>query len=243
MKDWICGFFMAWGMFLAIPCPLKIWRESARSKMLCCLPLAGGVVGAVWVLAAYLARFLPATVGGLLLAAAPWLATGFLHLDGFMDVCDAVLSRRDLPERRRILKDSHCGAFAVIGMVLLACGQWSVAMANPMVPLLPLLLLPVASRASAALAVLTLPPMESSQYAARCGKKATYTAFAARGLAAAVTVPLAVWGSFAPLASAAGYGAALWYAYRQLGGMSGDVSGFALTLGELCGLAALTLVR
>ena len=55
--------------------------------------------------------------------------------------------------------------------------------------------------------------------------------------------PLAVWGSFAPLAAAAGYGAALWYACRQLGGMSGDVSGFALTLGELCGLAVLTLVR
>lgn len=116
-------------------------------------------------------------------------------------------------------------------------------MANPMVPLLPLLLLPVASRASAALAVLTLPPMESSQYAAMSGKKAPYTAFAALVLAASVTVPLAVWGSFAPLASAAGYGAALWYAYRQLGGMSGDVSGFALTLGELCGLAVLTLVR
>ena len=60
---------------------------------------------------------------------------------------------------------------------------------------------------------------------------------------ALVTVPLAMWGSFAPLAAAAGYGAALWYACRQLGGMSGDVSGFALTLGELCGLAVLTLVR
>ena len=116
VKDWICGFFMAWGMFLAIPCPLKIWRESARSKMLCCLPLAGGVVGAVWVLAAYLARFLPVPVGGLLLAAAPWLATGFLHLDGFMDVTDAVKSCRDLARRREILKDSHVGSFAVIGL-------------------------------------------------------------------------------------------------------------------------------
>ena len=243
MSDWVYGFFMAWGMFLAIPCPKKIWRESARRKMLACLPLVGCVVGGVWVLCACLVQWLPGPLAAALLAAAPWLMTGFLHLDGFMDVCDAVLSRRDLPERRRILKDSHCGAFAVIGMVLLACGQWSVAMANPMVPLLPLLLLPVASRASAALAVLTLPPMESSQYAAMTGKKAPYTAFAALVLAASVVVPLAVWGSFAPLAAAAGYGAALWYACRQLGGMSGDVSGFALTLGELCGLAVLTLVR
>ena len=204
MKDWIYGFFMAWGMFLALPCPLKIWNERARSKMVCCLPLVGLVVGGVWVLAAYAGRFLPPPVGGLLIAAAPWLATGFLHLDGFMDVCDAVLSRRDLPRRQEILKDSHCGAFAVIGMVLLALGQWSVAMAKEEIPLLPLLLIPVASRACAALAVLTLAPMGTSQYAAMTGKRAPYVAFAALVMAAAAVVPLALWGSLAPLAAALG---------------------------------------
>ena len=243
MKDWIYGFFMAWGMFLALPCPLKIWNERARSKMVCCLPLVGLVVGGVWVLAAYAGRFLPPPVGGLLIAAAPWLVTGFLHLDGFMDVCDAVLSRRDLPRRQEILKDSHCGAFAVIGMVLLALSQWSVAMARPDVPLLPLLAVPVASRACAALAVLTLAPMGTSQYAAMAGKRAPYVVFAAVVMAAAAVVPLALWGSLAPLAAALGYWLAVWYADRQLGGMSGDVSGFALTLGELWGLAVLTLVR
>ena len=243
MKDWIYGFFMAWGMFLALPCPLKLWDEKARSKMICCLPLVGFVVGGVWVLAAYLGRFLPRSAAGLLIAAAPWLTTGFLHLDGFMDVCDAVLSRRDLPRRQEILKDSHCGAFAVIGMVLLALSQWSVAMAGERVPLLPLLVIPVASRACAALAVLTLRPMHTSQYAAMTGKKTPYAAFAAVVMAAAVMAPLALWGSFAPLAAAVGYWLAVWYADRQLGGMSGDVSGFALTLGELCGLAVLTLVR
>ena len=243
MKDWVYGFFMAWGMFLALPCPLKIWNEKARSKMLCCLPLVGFVVGGVWVLAAYVARFLPVSVGGLLLAAAPWLATGFLHLDGFMDVCDAVLSRRDLPRRQEILKDSHCGAFAVIGMVLLALCQWSVGMAGGTAPLLPLLLIPVSTRACAALAVLTLRPMGTSQYAAMAEKKAPYAVFAAAVMAAAVIVPLALWKSGAALAAALGYWLAVWYGDKQLGGMSGDVSGFALTLGELCGLAVLMLVR
>lgn len=98
---------------------------------------AGGVCGAVFA----------ASVAGLLIAAAPWLTTGFLHLDGFMDVCDAVLSRRDLPRRQEILKDSHCGAFAVISMVLLALSQWSFAMAREELPLLPLLVIPAASRA------------------------------------------------------------------------------------------------
>ena len=93
MSDWIYGFFMAWGMFLAIPCPKKIWRESARRHMLACLPLVGLLAGGVWVLCAWAAGLLPRPVGALLCAAAPWLVTGFMHLDGFMDVCDAVLNR------------------------------------------------------------------------------------------------------------------------------------------------------
>lgn len=116
-------------------------------------------------------------------------------------------------------------------------------MAGESVPLLPLLVIPVASRACAALAVLTLRPMTTSQYAAMAGRKTPYVAFAAFVMAAAAVVPLALWGSLAPLAAAVGYWLAVWYADRQLGGMSGDVSGFALTLGELCGLAVLTLVR
>lgn len=146
------------------PLPEKIWSESARRKMLACLPLVGIVVGAVWALAAWLASLLPHPLGAALCAAAPWLTTGFLHLDGFMDVCDGILSRRDLETRRRILKDSHCGAFAVICMVLLAMAQWSAFLSLEDIPLLPLALLPVASRASAAMAVLTLRPMSTSQY-------------------------------------------------------------------------------
>ena len=62
-------------------------------------------------------------------------------------------------------------------------------------------------------------------------------------LAAAIAVPLVIDRSFAPLAAAAGYGLAVWYGFRQLDGMNGDISGFALTLGELAGAAVWTLVR
>mgnify|MGYP002675528522 CR=1 FL=1 len=68
MRDWVYGFFMAWGMFLAIPCPKKIWSETARRKMLACLPLAGAVVGAVWALCAWLAWYLPHPLGAALCA-------------------------------------------------------------------------------------------------------------------------------------------------------------------------------
>ena len=166
MREWITAFFMAWGMFLAIPCPCKRWDERARQKMLVCLPLVGLVVGGVWAVLALLLRGAPVGLRALLLAVCPWLCTGFLHLDGYMDVCDAVLSRRDLATRQRILKDSHCGAFAVICMVLLALAQWSVFLQEKNPAWLPLLLIPAATRACAGLAVMHLRPMGTSQ---RCG--------------------------------------------------------------------------
>ena len=242
MSDWIYGFFMAWGMFLTIPCPKKIWRESARRKMLACLPLIGLIVGGIWALCAWLGSFLPQPLAALLCAAAPWLITGFMHLDGYMDVCDAVLSRRDLETRQRILKDSHCGAFAVICLALLVLCHWAVFLSAEALPLWPLPLIPAASRACAALAVLTLRPMSTSQYSAMTRGGAPVV-FAAVVLAAVCGLSVLLWGSIAPLAAAVCYWLAAWYAFRQLDGMSGDVSGFALTIAELGGAAVLVLWR
>ena len=243
MRDWVYGFFMAWGMFLAIPCPRKIWSESARQKMLVCMPLVGLLAGGVWAGAWLLLRGAPGPVRAAVCAAAPWLVTGFMHLDGYMDVCDAVLSRRDLATRQRILKDSHCGAFAVICMVLLAMGQWSLFLAAEDVSWLGLLLIPAATRACAGLAVLGLRPMGTSQYAAMGPARGGYGAALWVLLALSVGLPLWLDESFGPLAAAAGYGLAVWYGFRNLDGMSGDISGFALTLGELCGCGAAILWR
>ena len=62
-------------------------------------------------------------------------------------------------------------------------------------------------------------------------------------LALSVGLPLWLDGSFGPLAAAVGYGLAVWYGFRNLDGMSGDISGFALTIGELCGCGAAILWR
>ena len=48
MSEWLDGFSMAWGMFLAIPCPLRRWNEKAREKMRVCLPLVGLAGGGIW---------------------------------------------------------------------------------------------------------------------------------------------------------------------------------------------------
>jgi cobalamin synthase len=47
---------------------------------------------------------------------------------------------------------------------------------------------------------------------------------------------------FAVLGCLAGYGAALRKAYKSLEGMNGDISGYALSIGELCAVAVYGLI-
>ena len=54
----ITAFFMAWGNFLTIPCPLKKWDNDLKNSMLAFLPSVGAVVGGLWVLLIWLIRTL-----------------------------------------------------------------------------------------------------------------------------------------------------------------------------------------
>ena len=288
MKLWFYAFFMAWGMFLSLPCPFPKWDEAARSRMLVCFPFIGAVVGGLWALFAWLLELIscPAPLTAVVLAALPFILTGFIHLDGFSDVSDAILSRRDPETRRRILKDPHIGAFGVIALVLLILAQFAVflsikkpdaaaisslalgitpdmlseqlsrpveySLQNGIVPsqkaafLVSLGLIPVVSRACAALAVLNMKPMAGSQYAAMDGestKKSGHSVFLAVLLVLSVLIPALLFSlsGLAPFAAAAAYPICALPAAKNLGGISGDVSGFALTLSELAGVLVLVL--
>lgn len=52
----------------------------------------------------------------LFLTVFPIFVTGGIHLDGFMDTCDALGSHASVEKKLEILKDSHVGAFAVLGI-------------------------------------------------------------------------------------------------------------------------------
>lgn len=236
MKRYLHAFVMCQSMFCAIPCPWNIWDEKARDRMLLFLPVVGLEMGAIWAVLAWIIRLLelPTLVAGLLLSVYPFFVTGYIHLDGYMDVTDAVKSCRSLERRREILKDSHVGAFAVIGVVLLMLCQFAL-FASGTGDFRILLFVPAVSRCCSALAVMILKPMSTSQYAAQkppsahiavlCGMLILFLAgsFLLCGKAVLVLVGCLV-----------GYGLALRYAYRALCGMNGDISGYALTIGELC---------
>lgn len=240
---------MAFGMFCALPNPVPVWDEAARPLMIVCFPLVGLLMGGLWALAAWLLGLagLTGLLGAAILAVLPFLLTGFIHLDGYMDCCDAVLSRRDLPERQRILKDSHCGAFAVICLALLLLVQFAV-LCDCDWQLCPLALvaIPMAPRCVTGLAVSVKKPMGTSQYAGAYRKqvrRGNVAALAAE-LALAVLLPPVFLGlrGIAPACAALAACLAVQFGARQLGGMSGDISGYGVSLGECAGLLALAVV-
>ena len=246
MKTYFHAFAMCQSMFCAIPFPGNIWDEKARDKMLLFLPLVGLEMGAIWAVLAWLCNFLqlPVLVKGLILAVFPYLVAGFIHLDGYMDVTDAVKSCRSLERRREILKDSHVGAFAVIGIVLLMLAQFACMASVPKEAAWWILLfVPAVSRCGSSLAVTVLKPMNTSQYADQ-KKPKSHVAVLAAMTALFVTGGFLLCGKygFVLLGCLAGYGAALRKAYKSLNGMNGDISGYALTLGELCAVAVLAIL-
>ena len=187
MKLWLYALGMCQSMFCALPFPWHGWEEKARDKMLCCLPVIGLEIGLLWWGIGLLIFWLelPGLLSAAVVCAAPYCLTGFMHLDGFMDVTDAVRSYRSLERRREILKDSHVGSFSVIAMGLLLVMQLSACSALcTLTQLRALLLIPAVSRCCSVLAITCLPPMETSQYAQR----KTHWALPLAMLAAAVGV-------------------------------------------------------
>ena len=246
MKRILHAFFMCQSMFCAIPCPCRVWDEEARPLMLPMLPLVGLEIGALWAFFGWLTHILglPTLIRALVLALWPYLATGYLHLDGFMDVTDAVKSCRDLARRREILKDSHVGSFAVIGLCMLLLSQFA-AFASVSIDKNCgiLLLIPAVSRCGSALAVTALPSMSTSQYAVQ-KKPMAHLAAVSSMLCLFLILGFALWGrmGFALIGCMAGYGLALRHGYHNLEGMNGDIAGYALTIAELCGAAVFALL-
>lgn len=244
MKIYLHAFAMCQSMFCAIPCPWQVWDEKARDKMLLFLPLVGLEIGALWALLAWLLGLagVPGTVKALVLAAFPYLATGCIHLDGFMDVTDAVKSCRSPERRREILKDSHVGSFAVIFLALVLLSQFALFQAGDG-PVWVLVLIPGVSRGCSALAVEVLAPMSTSQYAQR-EKNRVNIALILMMLLLVTAAGFLLFGKygFALIGCLAGYGLALRRGYRSLGGMNGDIAGYSLTLGELAAVAVWALL-
>ena len=161
------------------------------------------------------------------------ILTRALHLDGFMDCCDALLGGFDRERRLAILRDSRVGAFAVAGAAgLLLIKVAAIVALPPAGRVWILAVFPCLSRCAMLLALELFP------YARTQGIGTAFQPPAGRpiwrrgpllaGLIVAVIAAVALTGP-AGLALLAASGAVAWalgaWASKLLGGVTGDVYG------------------
>lgn len=117
---------ISFSLYSKIPMPVFDWKEKEMKYNLIFFPWVGIVIGLIEVLIWKMSSVLsfPDMASAMIFAAVPLIVTGGFHVDGFMDVEDALSSYADKEKKLEILKDPHIGAFAVIRLaiaILLYC--------------------------------------------------------------------------------------------------------------------------
>lgn len=233
---------VAFAMFSAVPVPQFDWNEKNMRYSLCAFPLVGVLCGVLWYVCASLP--LPAMVRAAGFCLIPVWVTGGIHLDGYADTCDALCSYGDTKKKLDILKDPHCGAFAVIRLcsyfvayfALCCCVQFT-----PQVGAVWLLAL-VLERACSGYAVAAFPLAKNTglahTFATAADRITVRRVLGCLSIVLAVVL-FALGGGVLVLAA----GFALWryhrVAVKQFGGITGDLAGWFLQKAELYMLAAL----
>lgn len=114
-------FRIAVSFLTRLPLPYKgEWDEKSFSRSSVFFPLVGLIIGAIVGLVCWLIRmtdlFMVAAVCTLITSI---VVSGGIHLDGFMDMCDGLFASRGRERALEIMKDSHVGSFAVLGVIML----------------------------------------------------------------------------------------------------------------------------
>ena len=244
---------VTFSLYSRIPMPHFEWRDEDMKYSTSCFPWVGAVIGLVFYgLYAACVRFeVPLTAVCLLMTAVPLIITGGFHVDGFMDVTDALSSYRTREQKLEILKDPHIGAFAVIrlsivGLIYIA--SLAIVLSSDKAGSIVMALAAgfFLARGLSALGVLTFKSAKKEgmlfyeAQTAGTGRKANLV-LVAIWLASAVlfigyfSYPYGNPVIFAAIASFA------WYKYRsykEFGGITGDTAGWFVTICETAMAAA-----
>lgn len=247
------AFKIAFSMYSAIPMPKTDWNERNMRYAMCFFPLIGVPIGALLMGWLWLCETL--ATGTLLTAAVcaviPVLVTGGIHLDGFCDTVDALSSHQTVEKKLEILKDSHTGAFAILGAIvyfLLDTALWSeyqFTVSTAWVLLISFAL----SRTLSALALVIFHPAKNSgllrTFSDLAQKRTVRTVMLLFLVLCFVLLLVLDWKSGTLVIVAAAL--TFWYYHhmsqKQFGGITGDLAGYFVTLCEWFSLLAVVLAQ
>jgi adenosylcobinamide-GDP ribazoletransferase len=224
---------------------LPVWAgpllEADLGRSVAYFPVVGLVLGLVLTgLASLLAGVLAPTLLAVVLVALHAAVTGGLHLDGLADTFDALGGARG--DRRRMLelmRDSRIGAHGAAALVLVLLAKvFAVAQLVAQHDLLALLVFPAVGRWAVTPSIVLHPyAREEGLGRAFNGAARPRELVIATAIVAVVVAALGVrllLPALGALAVASLF--ALWLRWR-LGGLTGDVYGAAIELGEVAMLA------
>lgn len=242
---------VAFSIYSRIPMPAFEWDTEDMKYQLIFFPWVGAIIGGaewIWFLicAEYGIDVLPRI---LVMAAIPIVITGGLHIDGYMDTCDALHSYQPKERKLEILKDPHIGAFSVIcltGYMLFLLAGLSLITSSEMV--VTLCFVPFIVRALSGIAIQCFRPAKSDgmlKVTADNGLRRVVVPMLIIELIAAVTVMCL----FNPLYGVAVMGAVLlvliyyrFMSYKQFGGVTGDLAGYYVAVAELVAVLFLAVL-
>ena len=239
MKRLFDGFTSALAYFTILPLGSLARHAAPTPLTVAFLPFAGGLIGAA-------AGTIAFAVGLREHAWAPivaWIAcivfSGAIHVDGFLDCCDALFAPVPAQRRLEILHDPRHGTFALTGMAILTV-VWIAAISR--IPLAHLALV------LAFTGILSRIAAVANTFAFQYARPAVTAAFTARPNLAVLAIALAIacalgWlidplvFAFVPFAIALALLLGVW-ASRKLGGLTGDVLGAVVVVIEVLLLIA-----
>lgn len=113
---------IAFSMYSSIPVKDFKWKEEDMKYVMDFFPLVGALIGAIIYFLFALTFHFGLGPGNFFLPAVfavlPVLLSGGIHIDGFIDTVDAMLSHREKDKRLLIMQDPHVGGLGVMGAVL-----------------------------------------------------------------------------------------------------------------------------
>lgn len=244
---------VAFAMFSAIPVPQPVWGKRNMRFALCAFPLIGVVCAVCWCAWAVLCTYLnvPDLLRAAVLTLLPILITGGIHLDGYADTCDALSSYGEPAKKQEILKDPHCGAFAVIRLCTYFLAYFALCSAVQLnaTALLGMGFTFVLERALSGWAVAALPMAKNTGLAHTFAEAADK--IRVRRILACVSAGLCV--CLALFCGVTGFlmsvtALLVMWRYRcvaaaQFGGISGDLAGWFLQKAEFWMLAVLVALQ
>lgn len=251
MKSIVNGFIITVAMYSKIPMPKVECNKKNMKYALCFLPVIGLIIGALlygWSFACLecgYGQICFALVGAVI----PVIVTGGIHLEGFMDIADALHTYKGKENRLEVLKESRAGTFAVIMsicfFILYAAGLSLIWKENQ---LLLLGLSFMISRTLCGMGLVWFPTAKKegtaysfSSMANKRTVRVVLVTILAIGFISAVMIQPVI-GAVMALASMWVWTYCYYMSLKQFGGITGELVGYFLCLCELSSVLVIGLI-